>query len=217
MMSDFKEIIAKRAALELSDGDVVNLGIGIPTMVADFIGEDKDVIFQTENGCVGIGPAAEEGKEDFDLANAGSIYATIRPGASFCDSATAFALIRGGHIDAVILGAMEVDAKGNIANWKVPGKKVAGMGGAMDLVSGARRVIVTMQHTQNGVSKILKECTLPLTAKGKVDMIITEMAVLKVTDKGLVLMEIGPGVTVDDVIAATDANLIIPEKVGSFK
>lgn len=216
-MADFKEIIAKRAAQELSDGDVVNLGIGIPTMVADFIGEDKNVTFQTENGCIGIGPAVEEGKEDLDLSNAGSIYATLRPGASFCDSATAFALIRGGHIDAVILGAMEVDEKGDIANWKVPGKKVAGMGGAMDLVSGAKRVIVTMQHTQHGVSKILKNCTLPLTARGKVDMIITEMAVLKVTGKGLVLLETGPDVTVDDVVAATDADLIIPDNVGHFE
>ncbi len=214
-MADFREIIAKRAAQELADGDVVNLGIGIPTMVADFIGE-KNVTFQTENGCIGIGAAAEEGKEDLDLSNAGSIYATIRPGASFCDSATAFAMIRGGHIDAVILGAMEVDAKGNIANWKVPGKKVAGMGGAMDLVSGAKKVIVTMQHTQNGVSKILKECTLPLTARAKVDCIITEMAYLKITDKGLALIEVGPGVTVEQVIENTDAELIIPEKIGSF-
>lgn len=215
-MADYKEIIARRAAKELTNGDVVNLGIGIPTMVADFIDEDKNVIIQTENGCIGIGPAAPEGKEDFDLSNAGSIYATLKPGASFCDSATAFALIRGGHIDIVILGAMEVDAEGNIANWKVPGKKVAGMGGAMDLVSGAKRLLVTMGHTQKGESKILKKCTLPLTAKNKVDTIITEMAVLKVTDEGLVLKELGPDVTVDQVIAATDANLIIPQNIGRF-
>lgn len=215
-MADYKEIIARRAAKELTNGDVVNLGIGIPTMVADFIDEDKNVIIQTENGCIGIGPAAPEGEEDFDLSNAGSIYATLKPGASFCDSATAFALIRGGHIDIVILGAMEVDAEGNIANWKVPGKKVAGMGGAMDLVSGAKRLIVTMGHTQKGESKILKKCTLPLTAKNKVDTIITEMAVLKVTDEGLVLKELGPDVTVDQVIAATDANLIIPQNIGRF-
>lgn len=215
-MSNYKEIIARRAARELSDGDVINLGIGIPTMVADFIEEDKNVIFQTENGCIGIGPAASEGEEDFDLANAGSIYATLKPGASFCDSATAFALIRGGHIDVVILGAMEVDEKGNIANWKVPGKKVAGMGGAMDLVSGAKRLIVTMTHTQNGVPKILKQCTLPLTAKGKVDKIITEKAVLKITKDGLVLEELGPDTTVAEVIAATDAKIIIPVKIGRF-
>lgn len=215
-MADYKEIIARRAAKELTDGDVVNLGIGIPTMVADFIDEDRNIIIQTENGCVGIGPAAPEGEEDFDLSNAGSIYATLKPGASFCDSAMAFALIRGGHIDIVILGAMEVDSEGNIANWKVPGKKVAGMGGAMDLVSGAKRLIVTMGHTQKRESKILKKCTLPLTAKNKVDTIITEMAVLKVTDEGLVLKELGPDVTVDQVIAATDANLIIPQNIGRF-
>ncbi len=215
-MADIKEIIAKRAAQELKDGDVVNLGIGIPTMVADYVDHDKDITFQTENGCVGIGPAAEEGKEDFDLSNAGSIYATLRPGASFCDSATSFALIRGGHIDAVILGAMEVDEKGNIANWKVPGKKVAGMGGAMDLVSGAKRVIVTMGHTQNGESKILKGCTLPLTAKGVVDTLITELAVFKFPNGKITLVEHAPDTNVEELRRTTKANFAVADDLKTW-
>ncbi len=215
LMPDYRDVIARRAVLELTDGDVVNLGVGIPTLVVDYVG-DKDVVFQSENGCVGIGGLAAVGQEDLDMGNAGSLYATITPCSSFCDSATSFALIRGGHIDAVILGAMEVDEKGNLANWKVPGRKVAGPGGAMDLVAGTKKVIVTMEHTKDGKSKIRKECTLPLTAKGKVNTIITEMALMRVTDKGLVLEETGPGVTVADVVAATEADLIIPEKVGTF-
>ncbi len=214
-MPDYRDVIARRAVLELDEGDVVNLGVGIPTLVADHVG-DKEVVFQSENGCVGIGGLAPEGEEDLDMGNAGSQYAAITACSSFCDSATSFALIRGGHIDVVILGAMEVDEKGNLANWKVPGRKVAGPGGAMDLVAGTKKVIVTMEHAKDGKSKIRKECTLPLTAKGKVNTIITEMALMRVTDKGLVLEEIGPGVTVEEVVAATEADLIIPEKVGTF-
>ena len=214
-MSDYRDLIARRTVLELKDGEVVNLGVGIPTLVAEHLGE-KDIVFQSENGCVGIGGEAAEHEVDRDMGNAGSIYARTTPLSSFCDSATSFALIRGGHIDVVILGAMEVDEKGNIANWKVPGRKVAGPGGAMDLVAGTKRVIVTMEHTKEGKSKIRKECTLPLTAKGKVHTIITEMAVMRVTDQGLVLEETGPGVTIEDVIAATEADLIIPERVGTF-
>ncbi len=215
-MDDYKHVIARRATMELKDGDVVNLGIGIPTLVANHLPPGKDVVFQTENGCIGMGPLAAEGQEDPDLSNAGSALSTLMPGASLCDSATAFALIRGGHIDAVILGAMEVDEQGNLANWKVPGKKMVGPGGAMDLVSGAKKVIVTMAHTQNGESKVLKECKLPLTARGRVDTIITELAVLKVTPEGLVLKELGPDVTIEQVVEATEARLIIPDKVGCF-
>jgi len=217
MLRDPKVVIAERAALELKDGDCVNLGIGIPTMVADALPEDVEVILQSENGCVGIGGTAAPGEEDPYLINAGSIYAVEVPGAFYCDSATSFALIRGGHIDCTILGAMQVDEKGNLANWQVPGGKIAGMGGAMDLVAGAKRVIVTMIHTTKGKPKIMHKCTLPLTAVGVVDLIITEMAVIKVTPEGLVLKELGPGVTVEDVVAATEANLIIPAEVGHFE
>ncbi len=211
-----KAVIAKRVAQELNDGDVVNLGIGLPTLVANYIPNDIDVTFQSENGFLGLGPAPEAGKEDPDLVNAGGMPVTILEGGSFFDSAVSFGIIRGGHVDATVLGALQVDEKGNLANWKIPGKMVPGMGGAMDLVVGANRVIIAMQHTQKGNHKILKECTLPLTAKSQVNLIITEMAVMEVTDKGLVLKELGPEASIEDVKAATGAELIIPENVGKF-
>ncbi len=206
-----REVIAKRVAKELKDGDVVNLGIGLPTLVANYIPEEMDVTFQSENGFVGLGPAPEAGKEDKDLVNAGGQPVTIKPGGAFFDSSMSFAIIRGGHVDATVLGALQVDQKGNLANWMIPGKMVPGMGGAMDLVVGAKKVIVAMEHTAKGNPKILKECTLPLTAAGEVNLIITEMAVIEVTEKGLVLKELGPEATIEDIMAATEAELIISE------
>ncbi|MCD5410707.1 MAG: 3-oxoacid CoA-transferase subunit B [Clostridiales bacterium] len=204
-----KDTIAKRVALEMNDGDLVNLGIGLPTLVANFIPKDISITLQSENGFVGLGPAPAEGEEDKDLVNAGSQPVTILPGGAFFDSLTSFGIIRGGHLDATVLGALQVDEKGNLANWMIPGKMVPGMGGAMDLVTGAKRVIVAMVHTAKGTPKILKECNLPLTAAGKVDLIITEMGVMKVTTKGLLLTELNPEFTVDDIKKATDAELII--------
>jgi len=208
-----REVIAKRVAMELKDGDVVNLGIGLPTLVANYIPEGVDVTLQSENGFVGIGAAPEAGKEDKDLVNAGGLPVTVIPGAAFFDSSMSFSIIRGGHVDATVLGALEVDQEGNLANWMIPGKKVPGMGGAMDLVVGAKKVIVAMEHTAKGNPKILKKCTLPLTAVHQVNLIITEMAVLEVTNKGLVLRELGPEATIEDVKNATLADLIIPENV----
>ncbi|MGF7057701.1 CoA transferase subunit B [Brassicibacter mesophilus] len=208
-----REVIAKRVAQELKDGDVVNLGIGLPTLVANYIPEGMDITFQSENGFVGLGPAPEAGKEDKDISNAGGQPVTILPGGAFFDSATSFAIIRGRHVDATVLGALQVDEKGNLANWMIPGKMVPGMGGAMDLVVGAKKVIVAMEHTAKGNPKILKECKLPLTAAGQVDLIITEMGVIEVTDKGLVLTELGPEATVEDVKAATEAELIVSENL----
>lgn len=213
---DAKIVIAKRVAQLLHDGDVVNLGIGLPTMVANYIPEGMDITFQSENGFLGLGPAPEPGKEDWELVNAGGMPSSIVPGGMFFDSATSFGIIRGGHVDATVLGAMEVDEKGNLANWKIPGKMVPGMGGAMDLVVGANTVIIAMVHTQKGKPKILKQCTLPLTAKEQVNIIVTEMALMRVTDKGLVLEELGPESTVEEVIAATDANLIISPDLKRF-
>ncbi len=214
--NEMKALIAKRVAQELNDGDLVNLGIGLPTLVANFIPEGIDVTFQSENGLVGLGPAPEEGKESKDLTNAGAQPVTLLPGGAYFDSATSFGIIRGGHVDATVLGALQVDQNGNLANWKIPGKMVPGMGGAMDLTVGAKKVIISMIHTQKGSPKILKECNLPLTAKAQVDLIVTEMAVIEVTDKGLVLKELGPDASVEDVKAATEADLIIPEKIGKF-
>lgn len=211
--SKMREIIAKRVAKELKDGDVVNLGIGMPTLVANYIPNNIDVTFQSENGFVGLGPAPEAGKEDKDLVNAGGQPVTIKKGGAFFDSAMSFTIIRGGHVDATVLGALQVDEEGNLANWMIPGKMVPGMGGAMDLVTGAKKVIIAMEHTAKGRPKILKKCTLPLTAAGQVNLIVTEMAVIEVTDKGLVLKELGPEATVEDVMAATEAELIIPEDV----
>jgi len=208
-VGDIKERIATRVAKELKDGDVVNLGIGLPTMVANFLPEGVEIILQSENGIMGMGPAPAQGSEDVDIVNAGAQYVTVNKGAMFFDSATSFGIIRGGHVDATILGALEVDEKGNLSNWIVPGKMVPGMGGAMDLVVGAKKVIIAMQHTQKGAHKILKECTLPYTALSVVDMIITEMGVMEITEKGVVLTELHPDFTVDDVEAATGCNLIV--------
>ena len=208
-MADIKEIIAKRVAKELKDGDVVNLGIGLPTMVANFLPEGVEIILQSENGIMGMGPAPGAGNENVDVVNAGAQYVTVKTGAMFFDSATSFGIIRGGHVDATILGALEVDEKGNLSNWIVPGKMVPGMGGAMDLVVGAKKVIVAMQHTQKGAHKILKACTLPYTAVSVVNFIITEMGVMEVTDKGIVLTEKHPDFSIDEVQAATECELII--------
>lgn len=212
-MADIKELIARRVAKELQDGDVVNLGIGLPTLVANYVPQEYDITFQSENGFVGLGSAPQAGKEDVDLINAGAQYVTVKPGAAFFDSAVSFGIIRGGHIDATVLGALQVDEKGNLANWLIPGVMIPGMGGAMDLVSGAKKVIIAMQHTNKGEHKILKKCTLPLTAANEVDMIVTEMGVIKVTDKGLVLEEINPDYTVDEVMNATEAQLIVSENL----
>lgn len=212
-MSNVKEIIAKRVAKEMKDGMLVNLGIGLPTMVANYVSEDMDITFHSENGFVGLGPAPDEDNFSKDLTNAGSQPVTILPGGMFFDSAYSFAIIRGGHLDATVLGALQVDAKGNLANWMIPGKMVPGMGGAMDLVGGAKKVIVAMTHTAKGNPKILKECTLPLTAVGKVDMIITEMGVMEVTEQGLLLTELNPEFTLEEIQAATDADLLISEQL----
>lgn len=206
---DAKEIIARRVAKELKDGDVVNLGIGLPTMVANYLPEGVDIVLQSENGIMGMGPAPEEHEKHPDIINAGAQYVTVKPGAMFFDSATSFGIIRGGHVDATILGALEVDKEGNLANWIVPGKMVPGMGGAMDLVVGARKVIIAMQHTQKGKHKILEACTLPYTAVKVVDMIVTEMGVMEVGDKGIVLTELNPEYTVEQIQEATGCKLII--------
>lgn len=207
--SQMREIIAKRVAKELKDGDVVNLGIGLPTMVPNYLPKGVTLTLQTENGLLGMGPTPEEGKEDDNLINAGGGYITALPGAVSFSSAESFVVIRGGHVDATILGAMQVDEQGDLANWMIPGKLTPGMGGAMDLLIGARRVILAMEHTQKGNPKILHKCNLPLTAKGQVNLIVTEMGVMEVTPKGIVLTEIHPEFTVEQVQAATEATLII--------
>lgn len=206
-----KDYIAKRVAKELKDGDVVNLGIGLPTLVANYVPSGIEITLQSENGFVGMGPAPKEGEEDAYLVNAGGKYTTINPGGAFFDSADSFVIIRGGHVDVTVLGALEVDEKGNLANWMVPGKMVPGMGGAMDLVTGAKKVIVAMNHTAKGEHKILKECKLPLTAVNAVDLIVTEMGVMEITEKGLLLKEINPEYTIEEVQKATGAELIISE------
>ena len=208
-----KEIIAKRIGKELKDGQLVNLGIGLPTMVTNYIPEGVHVTFQSENGMVGMGAAPAKGEENNDVTNAGGQFTTILPGGVYFDSATSFMLIRGGHVDMTVLGALEVDQEGNLANWIVPGKMVPGMGGAMDLVVGAKKVIIAMQHTAKGTPKILKKCTLPLTAKVQVNLIVTELGVMEFTDKGLVLTEIHKDTTVEEVISLTGAELIISENL----
>ena len=204
-----QEFIARRIALELNDGDLVNLGIGMPTLVANFVPEGKDVLFQSENGFIGLGPAPTEEQIDPCIANAGAMPVTILPGGSFFDSAMSFGIIRGGHVDITVLGALQVAENGDIANYMVPGKMVPGMGGAMDLLNGAKKVIVAMEHTAKGDHKLLKQCTLPLTAVNAVDLIFTEMGVIEVTAKGFVLIEQNPEYTLEQIREATGADLII--------
>lgn len=207
--NQIREVIAKRAARELKNGDIVNLGIGLPTLIPNYLPSDVKVTLQSENGLLGMGPSPEAGNEDPELVNAGGGYITATKGASAFSSAMSFTIIRGGHVDATILGAMQVDEHGDLANWMIPGKLTPGMGGAMDLIVGARRVILAMEHTAKGNPKILKQCTLPLTAKGQVNLIITEMGVMEVTKEGIVLKEINPEFTVEQVQEATEAKLII--------
>lgn len=207
--NQIREVIARRAALELKDGDVVNLGIGLPTLIPDYLPEGVNVVLQSENGLVGMGPTPAAGTEDPNFINSGGGFITAVPGAYACSSLASFEIIRGGHVDVTFLGALEVDEKGNLANWIIPGKKVPGMGGAMDLLVGAKKVILTMEHTAKGAPKILKNCRLPLTAAGQVNMIITEMGVMEITDKGIVLKEIHPEFTVEQVQAVTEATLVV--------
>ena len=212
-----KECIARRVALEVQRGSLVNLGIGLPSMVANYLPEHIDVFFQAENGVIGLGARPPEGMEDPNLTDAGGGFVTAVPGAASIDSAMSFGIIRGGHLDMTVLGGLQVDERGYLANWMVPGKMVPGMGGAMDLVAGAKRVVVAMVHTAKGTPKIVPECELPLTAERRVSLIVTEMAVIEPTEKGLVLREVASDCSVDDVVAATSASLIVDEPALEMK
>jgi acetate CoA/acetoacetate CoA-transferase beta subunit len=214
---DPQTIIAKRVALELRPGNLVNLGIGIPTLVANYVPPGLNVFFQSENGLIGTGPIPEQGMAHPLLTDAGGRPISALPGASTFDSAMSFALIRGGHVDITVLGGLQVDSEGHLANWMIPGKMVPGMGGAMDLVSGAKRVIVAMQHAAKGKSKIVKKCGLPLTSARPVDLVVTDMAVIGFDGGRITLLETAPGVSVAEVIAVTDAELTIPDKVPEMK
>lgn len=211
--TEMQNYIARRVAMELKDNDVVNLGIGLPTLVANYLPPGKNIVFQSENGFVGLGPTPSEENFDPFITNAGGMPVTILPGGAFFDSSLSFGIIRGGHVDLTVLGALQVDEKGSIANYMIPGKMVPGMGGAMDLISGAKKVIVAMEHTAKGSPKILRECSLPLTARNQVDLIITELGVIEVTDRGLLLTEINPEYTVEEVQALTEATLLIHENL----
>jgi acetate CoA/acetoacetate CoA-transferase beta subunit len=210
---DDKVLIAKRVARELKDGDLVNLGIGLPTLVPKYLPPNVEVYFQSENGIIGMAPVPEHGMEDPSLTDAGGGFIGAIPGAASIDSCFSFGLIRGGHLDVTVLGGLEVDAAGQLANWMVPGKMIPGMGGAMDLVTGAKRVIVAMTHTAKGKSKIVGKCMLPLTSIRRVDLIVTELAVIEPTAEGLVLRELAPGVTREQVIASTGASLIVRDEI----
>lgn len=208
-----REIIARRVAQELKEGDVITLGIGLPTEVANYIPHDIHVIIQSENGMVGVGYRDLSAPENPKITNAGGLAVTTRPGAAYFDTAMSFTIIRGGHVDATVLGALQVDQQGNLANWMIPGAFVPGMGGAMDLVVGAKKVIIAMEHTNKGEPRIVKNCTIPLTAKGEVDLIVTERCVLEVTPDGLLLKEINPHFSLEEVLASTGADLIIPDEL----
>ena len=214
---DAKELIARRVAQEIRPGMPVNLGIGLPSMVANYMPADRGVFFQAENGIIGLGARPPEGMEESDLTDAGGGFVTAVPGAASIDSVMSFGLIRSGHLDMTVLGGLEVDARGYLANWKVPGKMVPGMGDAMDLVAGARQVVVAMQHVARGASKIVPECTLPLTAARRVNLIVTDLAVIRPGDDGLHLVERATGVTVDEIVAATAAALIVPADVPEMR
>lgn len=214
---DVQSNIARRVAAELRSGMLVNLGIGIPTLVANYVPSDIKVFFQSENGLIGTGPIPEQGMEHPTLTDAGGRPITALPGASTFDSATSFALIRGGHVDMTVLGGLQVDAKGHLANWMIPGKMVPGMGGAMDLVSGAKRVVVAMQHAAKGKSKIVKKCSLPLTSARPVDLVVTELAVIGFPNGRATLLERAPGVSLDEIRSNTEAELVIPDNVPEMK